>query len=141
MIWGTLSMVDNDKAGSAVKRRNILLWYLLTLVTLGIAGIIWYYRINADAKELAQHKGWSPGLSVLATTLGAFLVVPAFVSYWRTWSRVRQATNLDGLSAGLQFCLVFIPIVNIAYMGYLQSKLNQSIAGRLPHTAGIPAGA
>jgi hypothetical protein len=30
------------------------------------------------------------------------------------------------LSAGLQFCLTFIPLVNLAYSGYLQSKLNRA---------------
>jgi hypothetical protein len=64
-------------------------------------------------------------MSVLAVTLGAFLIIPPFVSYWRTWSRVREATDLDGMSAGIQFCLIFLPIVSIAYLGYLQSKLNR----------------
>jgi hypothetical protein len=69
-------------------------------------------------------------MSVLAITLGAFLIIPPFVSYWKTWSRVREATDLDGLSAGIQFCLVFLPIVSVAYLGYLQSKLN--------HMASVP---
>jgi hypothetical protein len=110
------------------KQRNIVLWYVISIVTLGIGGLVWYYLINADAKRLAQHKGWSPGMSVVAVTLGAILIVPPFVSIWKTWSRVREATNADGMSAGLQFLLCFIPIVNIAYYGYLQHKLNQSVA-------------
>jgi hypothetical protein len=109
-------------------QRNFWLWYLLSIVTLGIGGIVWYYLINRDAKTLARNNAWSPGLSVVAVTLGALIIIPALVSLWRTWSRVREATNADGMSAGVQFLLIFIPIVNIAYSGYLQSKLNKAIA-------------
>jgi hypothetical protein len=83
--------------------------------------------LNKDAKTLARNKGWSPGLSVLAVTLGALLIIPPIVSHWRTWSRVREATNLDGLSAGIQFCMVFVPLINLAYWGYLQAKLNRAV--------------
>jgi hypothetical protein len=121
-----------------VQQRNILVWYLLTIVTLGIGGIVWFYKLNADAKRLANDNAWSPGLSVLAVTLGALLVVPPIVSHWRTWSRVRQATGLDGLSAGLQFCLIFIPLVNLAYYGYLQSKLNHAIETRAGRVVASP---
>jgi hypothetical protein len=111
-----------------VKPRNIFLWYVLTVVTLGIGGIVWYYKLNADAKRLAQNKTWSPGLSVFAITVGSLIIIPPLVSLWGTWSRVREATQLDGLSAGLQFCLIFVPIVNLAYYGYLQAKLNRAVS-------------
>jgi hypothetical protein len=42
---------------------------------------------------LAAPDGWSPLMSVLAVTLGAFLIIPPFVSIWKTWSRVREATQ------------------------------------------------
>lgn len=122
-----------------MSKRNILLWYVIGIITIGIGFIVWYYGLNKQAKQLADHKGWSPGLSVVAVTLGALIIIPAIVSHWRTWSRVREATGLDGLSAGLQFCMVFIPLVNIAYWGYLQSKLNQAIGGRSVVTVANPA--
>jgi hypothetical protein len=122
-----------------VSQRSILLWYVISLVTLGIGGLVWYFKLNKDAKQLSNNKGWSPGLSVLAVTVGAIIIIPAIVSQWRTWSRVREVTGFDGLSAGIQFCLIFIPIVNIAYMGYLQSKLNQAIGARSYGAAVSPA--
>jgi hypothetical protein len=66
-------------------------------------------------------------VSVLAVTFGALLIIPVYVSNWKAWGRVHQATTADGMSTGMQFCLVFIPIVNIAYLGYLQSKLNGAV--------------
>jgi uncharacterized membrane protein len=111
-----------------MRERNIVLWYVVSILTFGIGLIVWYYLLNKDAKTLARNKSWSPALSVFAITIGSILVIPAYVSNWRTWNRVREATDADGLSAGLQFCLVFIPIVNLAFWGYLQSKLNRSVS-------------
>lgn len=125
-------------------RRNIIVWYLLSVVTLGIAAIVWYYLLNADAKKLAlthrkseaQARGWSPGLSVVAVTLGALIVVPYFVSMWGTWSRVREATDSSSMGAGLQFLFIFIPIVNVAYSGILQHQINNAVAEvRIPALA------
>ena len=113
-----------------MKERNIVLWYVISIVTFGIGFVVWYYLINKDAKTLARNTAWSPGLSVFAITVGALVLIPPLVSHWRTWSRVREATQSDGLSAGLQFCLVFIPLVNLAFSGYLQSKLNRAVAMR-----------
>jgi Domain of unknown function (DUF4234) len=107
--------------------RNIVVWYVVGIVTLGIGFLVWYYTINKDAKTLARDKGWSPAMSVFAVTIGSLLIVPPFVSIWRTWSRVRKATNADGMSAGIQFCICFIPLLNLAYSGYLQSKLNRAV--------------
>jgi hypothetical protein len=43
---------------------------------------------------------------------------------------VREATaDTHDLSTGLQFIFVFIPLVNLAYWGYLQAKLNAAVGG------------
>jgi hypothetical protein len=103
---------------------------------LGIAWIVWYYKVNADAKDLAlthpdtetRARGWSPGMSVLAVTLGSFIIVPPFVSVWGTWSRVRQGTRSHDMAAGKQFLFCYVPLINIAYIGILQSQLNKVAA-------------
>jgi Domain of unknown function (DUF4234) len=111
-------------------KRNIVLWYVLMVVTFGIGALVWYYLINRDAKTLARNDTWSPAMSVVAVTIGAVIIVPPFVSVWRTWSRVREATNAEGMGRGLQFCLAYLPIVHFAYYGYLQSKLNAAADAR-----------
>ena len=123
-----------------INQRSIVLWYVLSFVTLGICGIIWYYKINADAKHLAlRHpdtesdaRGWSPGMSVVAITLGAFIIVPPFVSVWGTWSRVRKGTRSHSMAAGKQFLFCYVPIINIAYYGVLQSSLNHAATEEVP---------
>jgi membrane protease YdiL (CAAX protease family) len=126
--------VDSSKE-EKLKERNILIWYIVGVITFGIGFVVWYYKINKDAKILAENRAWSPGLSVVAITIGSVLVIPPIVSHWRTWSRVREAVNVDGLSAGLQFCFVFLPLINLAYWGYLQSKLNSAVS--VPASAAV----
>src|SRR6266540_1080354 len=103
-------------------KRNIVVWYVVSIVTLGLAWLVWYYKVNKDAKTIANNKGWSPAMSVVAVTLGGFIIVPPFVSTWRTWSRVRGATQADGMIAGTQFCPRFTPTARIPYLRNPQHK-------------------
>lgn len=130
-----------------IDRRSIAIWYLLSIVTLGIAGIVWYYKMNADAKNLAlthpdtenRARGWSPGMSVVAITLGSLIIVPPFVSLWGTWSRVREGTRSHSMAAGKQFLFCYVPLINIAYYGVLQSQLNSVATGEAPATVSASA--
>ncbi len=123
-----------------INRRSILLWYVLSFVTFGIAWFIWYYKLNADAKHLAlRHpdtesdaRGWSPAMSIVAVTIGSFIIVPPFVSVWGTWSRVRKGTRSHSMAAGKQFLFCYVPIINIAYPGVLQSSLNEAATQEAP---------
>src|SRR4051794_38564739 len=74
------------------KVRGFVSVLLLTIVTFGIYGIVLYYKQNKELAELGKARGTeelgtNPGLSVLAVTLGCFLIVPVFLSVWGTWKR------------------------------------------------------
>jgi hypothetical protein len=135
------------KEANLIDRRSIFLWYLLSFVTFGIAWIVWYYKINADAKHLAlrhpdtenRARGWSPGMSVVAMTLGALIIVPPLVSVWGTWSRVREGTRSHSMAAGKQFLFCYVPLINIAYPGVLQSQLNHAAAEEASGTVSATA--
>jgi Domain of unknown function (DUF4234) len=138
---------DELKEHNLIDRRSILIWYLLSFVTLGIAWFVWYYKMNADAKHLAlrhadtetRARGWSPGMSIVAVTLGSFIIVPPFVSVWGTWSRVREGTRSHSMAAGKQFLFCFVPLINIAYSGVLQSQLNHAATEEVPATVSATA--
>ena len=42
--------------------------------------------------------GDSPGTSVLAVTLGALVIVPAFISLYNAWKRLNSGERLAGLT-------------------------------------------
>jgi hypothetical protein len=89
------------------KIRNPLGVVGLTFVTIGIYGIFWYYFINKEmaeygaAKNSPQELGDSPATSVIAITLGAFVLVPPFVSFYNCFQRLRAGERLSGAPQGL----------------------------------------
>jgi hypothetical protein len=88
------------------KQRNPLGPLGLSIITLGIYGIFWYYFVNKELAELGKARGTdelgeSPGTSVLAVTLGAIIIVPAFLSYWNTWQRHDKARKMFGVQEGI----------------------------------------
>jgi drug/metabolite transporter (DMT)-like permease len=128
------------------KIRNPLGVVGLGLITLGIYLIFWYYFINKELAEMGKARnteelGTSPGTSVLAITLGVLIIVPPFVSIYRTWSRKCKAEDMvgtDGLEAGLGFLLSIL----IGPVGHylLQRDMNkvlqaQAAGGSLPPAA------
>src|SRR5689334_13101678 len=75
---------------------------LLPIVTLGIYYFVWYYKINREMRDLGKARGTdelgdSPGTSLLATTLGALIIVPALVSTYHTAQRIQRAQALNGI--------------------------------------------
>jgi hypothetical protein len=128
-------VVQIPGAASTAKIRNPLGVIGLTIITLGIYYIFWWYFINREMADLGKARrvpelGDSPILSVVAVTIGALVIVPPFVSYWRTCKRVEtsQQTMLgsNNFSPLLAFLLIFIPILGGWISSYLiQSNFNQ----------------
>ena len=95
------------------KIRNPLAPALLPFVTFGIYTLVWYYKINKELAEMGRARnteelGTSPGTSLLAVTLGVFIIVPPFLSIYNTWKRKVAAENMtgqDGMETGLGFLL------------------------------------
>jgi hypothetical protein len=90
-------MAPSPVTGLAGKRRNPVAVWLLTIVTFGIYGLVWYYKINREARDMGA--GTSPGTSLLAITLGAFIIVPPFVSIYNTGDRIAASQRAAGIPA------------------------------------------
>jgi Domain of unknown function (DUF4234) len=121
-------------AGTTAKIRHPLAVILLSIVTFSIYYFCWWYFINREMADLGKANGRTdlgeaPVWSVLAMTVGALLIIPPFVSYWRTCKRVERAQNLvlgsNNFSPVLAFLLIFIPLVNFISTWLVQSNLNQ----------------
>jgi hypothetical protein len=125
--------------GARAKVRDpglVVLFFLLTLGFL-IYPQVWYYRINRELRDygriyqneyLAKTNPW---LSVLATTLGALLIIPPFVSWWRCTSRIRRAQEIarepliNGWLIGILYVgAIFIVVSGLGIPAYVQSALN-----------------
>jgi hypothetical protein len=104
----------------------------LTLITLGIYYLFWYYFVNREMSDWGEEHqtdiGQSPGTSVAAITIGGLVIIPPFVSIFRTGQRMQLAQRVGGVhggSAPLFFFLSIIPIVSLLAPAYLQSELNK----------------
>jgi hypothetical protein len=113
------------------KERNPLAPLGLSIITLGIYGIFWYYFVNKELAELGKARGTdelgdNPMMSVLAVTIGAIVIIPAFVSYWNTWKRHDAARKMFGTTAGIDNVPGFLLTLFIWPAGayFLQSGQN-----------------
>ncbi|MPY58368.1 DUF4234 domain-containing protein [Streptomyces spongiae] len=113
-------------SGRAGKSRNIfLVWLVWPLITLGIYSLVWYYKINREARDFDDRIEVSPGMAVVAVTLGWLLIVPPFVSIFNTGERVARMQR----SAGMQpTCNPWIGLILLIVAGltplYYQHELN-----------------
>lgn len=106
---------------------------VLSFVTLGIYGLVWYYKINRELRDLGRAKGYdlgqNPTNSLLAVLFGwILLLIPPIISIYNTTKRVQQSQRVAGMTdtlngwIGLVLILVFSP----AFYAYLQSELNKT---------------
>lgn len=126
----------------------------LSAITFGIYFIFWYWQINREMRDFGAGRGDSelaglrPWGSVLAITVGAWVVIPKLVSLLRTLSRVQwielstsgeKRTGLGAVTAavaaallplgapvrgaGIAFALGGL-IALAAFAGLVQARLN-----------------
>jgi hypothetical protein len=126
----------------------------LSIITIGIYYVFWWYFINREMRDLGRARntdlGQNPGNSVLALTLGALIIVPAIVTLWRTCDRIQRSEEVAGVDRPASGPIIFILLLLIGPVGiwYAQSELNkawdaQTTAGGtrpgLPATEASPA--
>ena len=105
---------------------------LLPVVTLGIYGLVWYYKINREMRDFGRARGTdelgdSPGTSLLAITLGALIVVPAILSLIHTGQRIQAAQRLAGIDPQMSgwLAIVMALLLPPVFYAYEQSELNK----------------
>jgi hypothetical protein len=118
--------------GAIAKVRNP--WGVLGLgiITLGIYNIVWYYKVNKEFKEYGAAQGdqeladSNPTSSVLAVTLGALIIVPAIISFYRTVRRAQRVQQLGGIEPmNGWIVLILLLVISPAVYPYMQSELNK----------------
>ncbi|HEY3944004.1 MAG TPA: DUF4234 domain-containing protein [Solirubrobacteraceae bacterium] len=134
--------VEIQGTDAQAKIRNPLGVVALSFVTLGIYFVFWYYFVNKEMAAMGRARnsdelGDSPGTSVLAVTLGALVIVPAFISLYNAWKRLNSGerlTTLSGIEPGLGLILwIFIsPVAEYIF----QSNWNKVLEAQ---TRGAPA--
>src|SRR5215475_12690219 len=114
-------------AGRTGKIRNIFgVWLLWPLITLGVYHFVWWYKINREARDLSSEIEVEPALSVLAVTLGVLIIVPPFVSIYKTGERIGQMQAIAGLPRTCNGLLGLIAsFIFSLHSLYYQNELNK----------------
>jgi Domain of unknown function (DUF4234) len=123
-------MAEEIPVGStSVKIRSPFGVFVLALVTLGIYYLVWYYKVNRELRDAAG-ADVDPFVALLAITIGWVIIVPPFVSWYRTFERIQQAQRQAGLTSEANPVLGFILYVIALYflpveLLYAQDELNK----------------
>lgn len=115
-----------------VKRRHPWGVWALSLITFGIYGLVYWYKVNAELRDHSAAAGAplgnDPLASVLAFFPGSLVVVPPFVSIVGTARRVRHCLEQ---AEGRPSTVPSSPLAVIAgifwslHLPYLQEHVNR----------------
>ncbi len=113
--------------GRVGKTRNIfLVWLVWPLITLGIYTYVWWYKINREARDFDSRIEVNPVLSLLAVLAGWIIIVPPFVSVYRTGNRIARMQEAAGLQPTCNGWIgLILGFVFSLYSLYYQSELNK----------------
>ena len=106
-----------------MKNRSIALWIILSIVTCGIMGIVWFVMLNNDMNALTPDDGYqtSGGMAVLFTLLTCGI----YSIYWN----YRMGQKMDKLKNGGSHAVLFLllSIFGLGIVNYciMQSAINE----------------
>lgn len=112
--------------GVGFKRRNPWGVFALTIVTLGIYYVVWWYKINNEMRNAGTSN--DPLVATLAVTLGGILVIPPIVSAYKTADRIKQTQERQQATDRMApvLALVMLFVVGPFALPYYQSQLNKA---------------
>jgi hypothetical protein len=126
--------VQIRNTGNTAKIRSPVAVAVFTIITLGIYGLVWWYKINREMADLGRSTGKTdvlgdnPTTSLLALFPGGLIIVPAIITTINTFKRLQRTQTetgggevLNGWLALVMF-LIFSPIM----YAYMQSGLNKA---------------
>jgi hypothetical protein len=112
--------------GQEFKRRGPFAAWGLSIITIGIYYWVWYFKINDEARRYLRDDTIRPGISLLAVTLGILILVPPFVSVYRTGQRiVRMQENAQVQQHTEPVLGVVLAFLYSLHIPYYQSGLNR----------------
>jgi hypothetical protein len=148
--------VEITGSGGHAKVRSHVWVGVWSLVTVVFYPWYWYYSINRELRDLGRARnapqlGDNPAVSLVAVTFGALLLlIPSFISIYRTGKRIQEAQDLVGqpqhmngwlafaLFAVFDFYYVLLPVPGPLCSAFFQDALNS--IWRTPGVATHPDG-
>ena len=113
--------------GQSYLKRNPLGVLGLTVITLGIYFLYWYWKINDELRLYKRDESISPTRSLMAMLFGWLIIVPPFIAMYNTSKHVQDAEQRFGVQPQLEpaLTIVFLLFVAIGNTIYIQEHLNR----------------
>jgi hypothetical protein len=124
--------------GHTAKIRHPVAVPVLSIVTLGIYYVYWWYQVNRELADLGRAQnvtglGDSPTLSALAVFPGALVIVPPYWTLYTGVKRIQRAQEVTLGQSTLNGWIVLLLIVggfiifftSLIVPGYIQQELNK----------------
>jgi len=130
--------------GQPYLKRNPLGVIGLSLITLGIYWIVWYYKVNVEVQRFENDQTMSPTRSLMAMIFGWLIIVPPFIAMYNTAKHVRAMETRLGIQQALEpaFTLALMVLFAFGNGVYVQEHLNRgwdAAAAALVPPAPLPA--
>jgi hypothetical protein len=126
-----------DVTGLQMKHRGPVAVWLLSFITFGIYGLVYWYKIHAELARFGPRQKISPVFELMSIWLLSFTIVLPIMSITGLGGKIRSAQAAAGLpadcSGGLGLLFAFLAGTHVIYY---QSKLNQVVAVN----GGVPEG-
>jgi hypothetical protein len=145
----------NGGPGTA-KIRHPVAVAALSVVTIGIYFLYWWYQVNREMVDLgrarnAEGLGDNPTLSLLAMFPGGLIIIPPYFSLYNGVQRIKRAQEVglgysddQTINGWIVLALIvgsfFVGVTGLIVPAYVQSELNKvwqaqtAPAGALPST-------
>jgi hypothetical protein len=145
----------NGGPGTA-KIRHPVAVAALSVVTIGIYFLYWWYQVNREMVDLgrarnAEGLGENPTLSLLAMFPGGLIIIPPYFSLYNGVQRIKRAQQVglgysedQTINGWIVLALIvgsfFVGVTGLIVPAYIQSELNKvwqaqaAPAGALPST-------
>jgi hypothetical protein len=126
--------------GQTYPKRSPLVVLGLVVITIGIYGFYWYYKVNEEIKRYTGDETISPSRSLLAVIPGFLLIVPPFIAYYNTSNHIVRMQQRRGLASQISPALVVILglVIWIGMAAYVQEHLNR-VWDAAAGSPGLPA--
>ncbi len=113
--------------GNQYVKRNPLGVLGLTLITLGIYGLYWYYKANEEIKNFTKDETISPVRSLRAFIFGWLIIVPPFIAAYNTAKHVQEMEQRAGVQQQIEpaLAVIFLIVISIVIGLYVQEHLNR----------------
>jgi uncharacterized membrane protein len=113
--------------GNQYVKRNPLGVLGLTVITLGIYGLYWYYKVNEEIKNFTKDETISPVRSLMALIFGWLIIVPPFIAVYNTAKHVQEMEQRAGVQQQIEpaLAVILLIVISIVIGLYMQEHLNR----------------